>query len=492
MSESAQTEPVAELVEPSPRRYVAELKPDFIWPRPPASKGCFPDLVCGYHQGRYTLNEYLDGLLGHVKRGGKAVAHKEDKEMRGLPWKDAIPGSYWTGQKSPEQWHVVDVFAGAVDLLMRREGFEGFEEAEWEALRSLIGLAWQSKSDNASKFERDARARGFSLDDISTTLSPDAGNLLLVACYFRGHANIFSLVFPRLQPPPPPSETGGVSLSSFDGHSGYVLMKARLDREIKTPQKGFVVAKERFHPSIREPSAYKAETLELTTLEARFWIRLLPRKSGWTPRLVGDRAANEFRNQFRNVMFGELDLETYPQELLNRLLDVGAENELYMHVYDIINKCPTVEMARSYLERIPRDKALGERPGNSSATLLVGIVEAKPESCPYMAGSKKLRLDMMRLVLEYGLEGLDVNAIIQRPWVGDMERFNIKNEPEDYFNPLHAAAWQGNLEMVQLLVEVGGADVGFKDFLSGMDAAQLAEMRGYKKVATWLRERAGA
>jgi cytohesin len=63
---------------------------------------------------------------------------------------------------------------------------------------------------------------------------------------------------------------------------------------------------------------------------------------------------------------------------------------------------------------------------------------------------------------------------------------NVNARMYDYWTPIHVSAYNGNLEIVELLLE-RGADTCMKDD-DGLTAYQVALRQGHRKVVDLLRD----
>ncbi|KAL4905216.1 hypothetical protein BDW74DRAFT_153260 [Aspergillus multicolor] len=91
------------------------------------------------------------------------------------------------------------------------------------------------------------------------------------------------------------------------------------------------------------------------------------------------------------------------------------------------------------------------------------------------AGNGNGRLDVVNYLLD---RGAPIDGIGTNPWLYDVEKQEFTVKDAVFRNALCQAAYEGQAEVVQLLLE-RGADPTIKD-TDGRTAAELAEMRGHQ------------
>lgn len=166
-------------------------------------------------------------------------------------------------------------------------------------------------------------------------------------------------------------------------------------------------------------------------------------------------------------------LEEYYAALSARNINPGISKMGYY-----LAECPSLELAQRFVTRFKvglTDKWYAQASGN----LLVKIVESERLN-------DTLRLEILKLVLSE-VEGLNLDAFIDRPWVSEMRGWGAPKDPGDFFNALHAAAWNGKLEAAELLVE-HGASVDVQDPDTKKTAEELARERGFWEIASFLHQ----
>ncbi|KAI8670585.1 hypothetical protein NCS57_00530300 [Fusarium keratoplasticum] len=400
------------------------------------SEICFIHLAAKFALGRITLDEYLDGVLAHLRKSSQAKHKFDVLSMELWPENDLWPLT------------TSDIFAGSVRALMWSPSFTPFEDKEWKCLRALASLAWNL--DDPDEFQTRAREEG--LDPSS--LSPEAADLLLVICYCRRHVKLLEHLVHTVQPP---------AESSFDRLPFYAI-EARTDSWSNTAQ-------------------HSPKSPENVTIEIQIWTLLL--NSSWIHNPVDENVAAAMTSLGHTRAGSDPWAIEYTSPALSEFHSTLVAREFFpslSQVASFILSCPDVEIGRRYFKKMPGSMISSHRFFYPSHTggLLVPIIESKTLSDQH-------RLDLVRLVLEE-IPRLDLDARIDRPWVADMRSFGAPGDPWDFFNPLMAAGWRGDKKMAELLLE-HGAKPEVKDCLSNLDAGGLARQQGHKKFARWFEGR---
>ncbi|KAM0272527.1 hypothetical protein ACHAQH_008709 [Verticillium albo-atrum] len=401
---------------------------------------CLVRLAVYYARGQSTLSEYLNGVLSHLKENDPAH-HKFDARRKYMP-----PGYLWP-------FFVTDLLVGAVKGLMWSEGFKPMED-----LRALAEISWNT--DEVRSFQQQSREQKVDLSD----LSPEAADLLLVVTYSRRHLNLFNYLLNVVTAP---------SQSSFDRFGGVIVESRTLHNS-----------------SIHQHSSHVPANVEL---EGRFWTLLL--NSIW---IHGPMAVELVRE------IGALSDSSIPDEDRDnneRQLSWGIKQSSPV-IYELrqalarrniptlsiiggnLAACSTLDEAQRHLSKISVDgvmkdyeKHIGSRCTDPSEDITVTIVESQ-----HLKGS--VRVEVMRLALET-FKGLDINARIERPWISELRGFGRPDQYNDEFSALHAAAWEGDRELAEVLVE-HGANILLVDRIAGQDARGIARQRGHDELAAWL------
>ncbi|KAJ4328889.1 hypothetical protein N0V84_000677 [Fusarium piperis] len=400
------------------------------------SETCFIHLAAKFTLGRITLDEYLDGVLAHLRKSSQAKHKFDVLTMELWPENDLWPLT------------TSDIFAGSIRALMWSPSFTPFEDKEWQCLRGLASLAWNI--DDPDKFQTTAHEQGLDL----SSLSPEAADLLLVICYCRRHVNLLEHLVYTVRPP---------AQSSFDRLPSYAV-EARVEPESITAQ-------------------HSPKGPENVAIEIKIWTFLL--NSPWIHDPVDENVAGAMTSLGHCHAGSEPWTIEYTSPALDAFHSALVAREFFpslSQVSSFILNCPDVEIARQYLKKMPGSMISSSRffyPSHTGS-LLVPIIESKTLNGQH-------RLDLVRLVLEE-IPRLDIDARIDRPWVADMRSFGAPGDPWDFFNALMAAGWRGDRKMAELLLE-HGAKPEVKDCLSNLDAGGLARQQGYKKFAAWFEGR---
>ncbi|KAM0427892.1 hypothetical protein ACHAPT_007351 [Fusarium lateritium] len=400
------------------------------------SETCFIHLAAKFALGKITLDEYLDGVLAHLRKSSQ-TKHKFD----------ALPKNLW-----PENdlWPLTtsDVFAGSVRALMWSPTFTPLEDEEWQCLRGFASLAW--KLDDPDDFQRTVREQDLDL----SSLSSETADLLLVICYCRRHVKLFEHLLNTVSPP---------SESSFDRLPGYAI-EARIE-------------------SWSQITQHSPKSPHNVAIEVQIWTLLL--NSPWIHDPVSENLEGAMASLGHTTAGSDPWTIEHTSPVLDAFHSALITRELYpslSQVASFLLECPDIEVARRYFETTPGEMISSHRffyPSHAGS-LLVPIIESKTLS-------DKHRLDLVRLVLEE-IPGLSLDSLIDRPWVADMRRFGAPGDPWDFFNALMAAGWRGDKDMAELLLE-HGAKPGVKDVLSKLDAGGLARQQGHQEFATWFEDK---
>ncbi|KAL2694797.1 hypothetical protein Neosp_001384 [[Neocosmospora] mangrovei] len=396
------------------------------------SETCFIHLASNFALGKITLDEYLDGVLAHLRKSSQAKHKFDVLSMELWPENDLWPLT------------TSDIFAGSVRALMWSPSFTPFEDKEWQCLRGLASLAWNL--DDTDKFQTTAREQGLDL----SSLSPEAADLLLVICYCRRHVKLLEHLVHTIQPP---------AESSFDRLPFYAI-EARTDSWSDTAQH-----------SPKKP--------ENVAIEIQIWTLLL--NSSWVHDPVDENVAGGMTSLGHTRVGSDPWAIEYTSPVLHEFHSTLFAKKFFPSLSQVATfmlNCPDVEIGRRYFKKMPGSMISTSRffyPLHSGG-LLVPIIESKKLS-------DQQRLDYVRLVIEE-IPRLDLDARIDRPWVADMRSFGAPGDPWDFFSPLMAAGWRGDRKMAELLLE-HGAKLEVKDCLSNLDAGELARQQGHEEFATW-------
>ncbi|KAF4972316.1 hypothetical protein FSARC_1095 [Fusarium sarcochroum] len=400
------------------------------------SQLCFARLSSSFATKQITLDEYLDGVLGHLKKSSPA-RHTFDAPL----------------EESQAEYYVAallacDIFTGSVKALVWSNDFVLLEDAEWQSLRNLAALAWTC--DDPDEFQSKAREQQLEV----STLPPEASDLLLVICYCLRHVKLFEFLIDSLPTP---------GRSSFDQFSG-IEVKWRVRSDSK-----------HYQHSPKGP--------QNVPIEAQLMTLLLRSKRLHDP--INDEIARSLQFLGQTLVSQKTSPDSwslnYSSPVLHEFHSALASRDLVpslTEIGDFLEDCPSIDVAEQFFTNFT-----GAMISNSptfyrehSGSLLVPIVESRKIG-------DKLRVDIMRLILKE-FNGLDIDAPIHRPWLAELRSFGRPDQPEDMFNPLMAAAWRGDKEMAQALID-NGADLGFKDILSHQYAASVARQNGQDDFAGW-------
>ncbi|RSL96037.1 hypothetical protein CDV31_013644 [Fusarium ambrosium] len=400
------------------------------------SETCFIHLAAKFALGRITLDEYLDGVLAHLRKSSQAKHKFDTLSMELWPENDLWPLT------------TSDIFAGSVRALMWSPSFTPFEDKEWKCLRGLASLAWNL--DDSDKFQTSAREQGLDL----SSLSPEAADLLLIIAYCRRHVKLLEHLVKTVQPP---------AQSSFD-RLPYYAIEARVESWSNTAQ-------------------HSPKSPENVAIEIQIWTLLL--NSPW----IHDPVDESVEGAMTSLGHRRAGSEPWTIEYTSPALDAFHSTLVARNLSPSLSQvaafmlnCPDVEIGRRYFKKMPGSMISSHRffyPSHAGS-LLVPIIESKTLSDQH-------RLDLVQLVLEE-IPGLNLDATIDRPWVADMRRFGAPGDPWDFFNALMAAGWRGDKDMAELLLK-HGAKPEVKDCLSNLDAGGLARQQGHEEFATWFEGR---
>ncbi|KAM0561370.1 hypothetical protein ACHAPJ_003250 [Fusarium lateritium] len=400
------------------------------------SQLCFARLSSSFATEQITLDEYLDGVLGHLKKSTPA------KHTFDAPLEESQAEHYVTALLA------CDIFAGSVKALIWSKDFVPLEDTEWQCLRNLAALAWTC--DDRDDFQSKAREQKLN----ASNLPPEASDLLLVICYCLRHVKLFEFLIGSLPAP---------DRSSFDHFSGTEV-ESRISSDSKSYQ-------------------HSPKGPQNVAIEAQLMTLLL--KSNRLHDPIRDELARPLQFLGQDAVSQKSSLDSwslnYSSPVLHEFHHALASRNLVpslSEIGDFLENCPSIDVVERFFANFTGDK-ISNSPRfypSHSGSLLVPIVETRKIE-------DKLRVDIMRLVLKE-IKGLDINVHIDRPWLADLRSFGRPDQPEDMFNALMAAAWRGDKEMAQVLID-NGADIGYKDILSSHHAGGVARKNGRDDLANW-------
>ncbi|KAJ3947498.1 hypothetical protein N0V92_013300 [Colletotrichum tropicale] len=384
---------------------------------------CFVRLAAQFAASELDLSGYMDGVLSHLQKNGPR--HKWD-----VPVKNGMAN-----------FMELDLFAGAVKRWFLEPSFVPLEKEE------LVILAWTVS--DPGEFDRRCQQTGLDLN----SLTPEMADLLLVVCYCRRHAALFSH-FIKSFPGSPPQTT-------FDAVESHVLYNTRLDPNTTLFQ-------------------HSPKAITNSSDEIALWTEML--NSRW----LHDPIDGE-KKQLLAIQVGAVGIygkETDGSAAMgtpkaNAYLVALAQRGLY---YDLpsagrfLASCKSVAQARDFLAIFPPEKMKhGPEPSAyESGSMIVDIANSREMD-------DEVRLAIMELVLEE-IGGMDVNATVpSNPWEYDMP--GCPRSP--HFNGLHAAASRGDRAFIELLIR-HGAGVEEKERVTGLTAAGFAMKEGHTELARWL------
>ncbi|KAJ4260446.1 hypothetical protein NW762_007186 [Fusarium torreyae] len=400
------------------------------------SQLCFARLSSSFATEQITLDEYLDGVLGHLKKSMPAK-HTFDAALD-----ESQAEHYVTALLA------CDIFAGSVKALMWSKDFVPLEDTEWQCLRNLAALAWEY--DDTDEFQSKAREQKLN----ASNLPPEASDLLLVICYCMRHVKLFEFLIGSLPAP---------DRSSFDHFSGTEV-KSRISSDSKGYQHS---------PKGPQNVAIEAQLMTLLLKSNRLHDPIKHELTRSLQSLGQDAVSEKSSLDTWSLNYSSPVLHEFHHALASRDLVPSLSK-----IGDFLENCPGLDVAERFFTNFTGDM-ISNSPTfyrSHSGSLLVPIVETRKID-------DRLRVDIMRLALKE-IKGLDVDAHIDRPWLADLRSFGRPDQPEDMFNPLMAAAWRGDKEMAQVLID-HGADVGYKDILSRHYAGGVARKNGQDGFADW-------
>ncbi|WYZ34026.1 hypothetical protein EsH8_I_000302 [Colletotrichum jinshuiense] len=388
---------------------------------------CFVRLATQYAAGCLTLNDYLDGVLSHLRKG--ATKHKWD-----------VP---------PEDFSDIlelDLFAGAVKARHLDPAFVPLHEHDYSKAKTLASRLWAIN--DPDEFDRLSRE---DQTDLSALL-PEIADLLLVICYARRHILMFRHLVGLLPGPP--------DRSTFD----------LLNEMLLQPRTAYWTAIHQHSPKQQSNSAD----------EISLWTDIL--NFGWvhdpvnseTQRFLhhGIHSQDPGIERDSSVAFGSQKLRDFHLALASRGLycDVASFG-------DYLASCRSLDQALDFLTVFPGNKV---RPSGrdlyewESGGLVGSIADSSN-----LDG--KLRTDIMGLALEC-IEGVDVNALFNsNAWEDDLS--GRKRTPR--MTGLQVAACKGDRELAEVLLR-HGARTDVAEYITGLNAAGFARSNGHVDLAEWL------